>query len=141
MSGDNGQGPKLYSVKEAALFLDCSDRQVRQEIKEGKITYRLPPCGIRFMEEDLLERLRPLGGPGFSRKSRVKKAEKMESCDKRDGLTVCWRVSDQHLCPCGRGASFSTVIRVVFSNAELGVLISEKKAGYPDGTKTLQEEI
>ena len=103
-------------------------------MKEGKITYRLAPGGIRFTEEDLLERLRSTGGPGFSRKSRVKKAEKMESGDKREVPTVSWRFSDQHPWTCGQGASFSTVIRLISSNAELGVLISEKSADHPAGT-------
>ena len=56
-------GPDLYNVEEAARFLDCSERQVRQEIRERKITHRRTPGGIRFAKEDLLERLRPIGGP------------------------------------------------------------------------------
>lgn len=126
MSGDNGRGPELYTVKEAAVFLGCSSRQVRQEIKEGKITYRLAPGGIRFTKEDLLERLRPSGGPAFSRKSRVKKAEKLKSGNKRDDLTVSWTFSDQAPWPCGQGASFSTVILVISSIGELGVSISDE---------------
>ena len=63
-------GPDLYNVQEAAKFLSCSERQVRQEIHEGKITYRRPPGGIRFMTEDLLERLRPIGGPSASKASK-----------------------------------------------------------------------
>lgn len=56
--------PKLYTVKEAAKFLGCSERKLRSEIKAGTITYRRPPEGYRFAEEDLLDRLRPRGGPG-----------------------------------------------------------------------------
>lgn len=62
--------PDLYDVAGAAKFLDCSERQVRQEIRENKITYRRPPGGIRFTKEDLLERLRPLGGPSASKSSK-----------------------------------------------------------------------
>ena len=127
MSGDKGPGPKLYTVREAARYLGCSERQVRQEIKELKLTYRPGPGGIRFKEEDLLERLRPAGGPAFSRKSRVKKAEKLKSGEKRDELTVSWRFLDQDPWPCGQGASFSTVIRVISSIGELGVSISDEK--------------
>ncbi|WP_424314581.1 helix-turn-helix domain-containing protein [Haloferula sp.] len=58
-----GGGRKLYTVKEAAAYLDCSERQVREEIREQKITYRRAPGGIRFTEEDLIDRLRPSGGP------------------------------------------------------------------------------
>lgn len=66
-----GRGPKLYTVKEAADYLDCSERQVREEIRERKITYRRPPGGIRFTEQDLIDRLRPLGGPSVhSRQSK-----------------------------------------------------------------------
>lgn len=127
MSGDKGKWPKLFTVKEAALRLDCSQRQLRQEIKEGKITYRRSPGGIRFTEEDLLDRLRPSGGPGFSRKSRVTITGKAGSGDNRDELTVSWSFSDQDPWPSGQGASLSTVIRVISSNAEIGVLSVEKK--------------
>ena len=61
---DHHNGPKLYTVKEAAKFLGCSERKLRGEISAGTITYRRPPEGIRFAEDDLLERLRPKGGPG-----------------------------------------------------------------------------
>ena len=61
---DHRDGPKLYSVKEAAKFLGCSERKLRDEIKAGIITYRNPPQGLRFAEVDLLDRLRPKGGPG-----------------------------------------------------------------------------
>jgi hypothetical protein len=37
---------------------------LRDEIKAGIITYRDPPQGLRFAEVDLLDRLRPKGGPG-----------------------------------------------------------------------------
>ncbi len=55
--------PRLFTVAKAAEYLDCSERQVREEISEQKITYRRPPGGIRFTEADLLERLKPIGGP------------------------------------------------------------------------------
>lgn len=55
--------PRLFTVRQAAEYLGCSERQVREEISEGKITYRRPPGGIRFTEEDLLVRLAPVGGP------------------------------------------------------------------------------
>jgi hypothetical protein len=55
-------GPDLYNVEEAAIFLDCCERQLRQEMRENKITYRRGPGGIRFTREDLMERLRPIGG-------------------------------------------------------------------------------
>ena len=55
--------PRLFTVAKAAEYLDCSERQVREEISEQKITYRRPPGGIRFTEEDLIERLAPVGGP------------------------------------------------------------------------------
>lgn len=61
---DHRNGPKLYTVKEAANFLGCSERKLRGEISAGTITYRRPPEGIRFAEVDLLDRLRPKGGPG-----------------------------------------------------------------------------
>jgi len=57
-------GPRLYTVIEAAQYLGCSERKLRDEIKAGIITYRDPPQGLRFAEVDLLERLRPKGGPG-----------------------------------------------------------------------------
>jgi len=47
--------PDLYDVAGAAKFLDCSERQVRQEIRENKITYRRP---------------RPIGGPSASKSSK-----------------------------------------------------------------------
>lgn len=63
-------GPDLYNVEEAARFLDCCERQLRQEVRELKITHRRGPGGIRFTKEDLLERLRPIGGPSaLSRQS------------------------------------------------------------------------
>ena len=99
---------------------------MRQEIKELKITYRPAPGGIRFTEEDLLVRLRPSGGPAFSRKTRLKKEEKLKSGDKPDDLTVSWRFSDQDTWPCGQGASFSTVIGVISSAGEVGVSIIEE---------------
>ena len=71
-----GCGPKLYTVKKAAKFLDCCDRQLRQEITELKITHRRGPGGIRFTKEDLLERLRPIGGPSATSRS-SKKARKL----------------------------------------------------------------
>jgi len=64
-----GCGPELYTVKRAAKFLDCCERQLRQEMHENKITYRRPPGGVRFTKEDLIERLRPIGGPSASSKS------------------------------------------------------------------------
>ena len=57
-------GPRLYTVIEAAKYLGCSERALRDEIKAGTITYRHPPQGLRFAEVDLLDRLRPKGGPG-----------------------------------------------------------------------------
>lgn len=66
-----GFGPKLFTVKEAAEYLGCCERQLRKEIRERKITYRRPPGGIRFTEDDLLERLEPSGGPSaHSRQSK-----------------------------------------------------------------------
>ena len=51
------------------MYLDCSERQLREEIREQKITYRRGPGGIRFTEGDLLERLRPSGGPSTTFRS------------------------------------------------------------------------
>ena len=81
----SGHGPRLYTVKEAAAYLDCCQRQLRQEIREQKITYRLAPGGIRFTEQDLLERLRPRGGPSAS--SRSSKARKPSDSQSRDEVT------------------------------------------------------
>lgn len=125
MSGNNGQGPKLFTVKEAALYIGCSPRQIRQEMREGKITYRRTPGGIRFLEEDLLERLRPCGGPAFIRIPRSKKTEETEPIEKRDQLAASWKFSDQDSWPCGQGASFSTSIRVVCSQSDIGVTTLE----------------
>lgn len=125
MSANDDPEPKLYTVEETGIYLDCSGRQIREEIRERKITYRRPPGGIRFTKEDLLERLRPCGEPGFIRKSRVKKPEEKKPVKKRDDLTASWKFSDQNSWPCGQGASFSTFIRVVCNQPELGVSILE----------------
>ncbi len=55
--------PHLYTVEEAAEYLGCCDSKLRKEIAKGRITYRRPPGGIRFLEVDLIERLAPVGGP------------------------------------------------------------------------------
>lgn len=55
--------PRLYTVTQAAEYLGCCERQLRKEIAEQKITYRRAPGGIRFTENDLIERLQPSGGP------------------------------------------------------------------------------
>jgi excisionase family DNA binding protein len=66
--------PRLFTVRQAAEYLGCSERQVREEISEGKITYRRPPGGIRFTEEDLLVRLAPVGGPSAKKPRKNHKA-------------------------------------------------------------------
>jgi excisionase family DNA binding protein len=55
--------PRLYTVEEAAEYFGCCDSKIRKEIAAQKITYRRPPGGIRFLEVDLIERLKPVGGP------------------------------------------------------------------------------
>lgn len=61
------------------MYLDCCERQLREEIREQKITYRRAPGGIRFTEQDLLDRLRPLGGPSASSTSKARKPSDSKS--------------------------------------------------------------
>jgi hypothetical protein len=68
-------GPRrFYNVKQAAEFLGCCERKLREEIATQKITYRRGPGGIVFTLEDLLERLRPSGGPAAKKNKKNRKA-------------------------------------------------------------------
>jgi len=72
--------PRLYSVKQAAQYLGCCERKLRKKISDQTITYRRGPGGIAFTEADLIERLRPSGGPAAKKLRKNRKA----AADTRD---------------------------------------------------------
>ena len=104
-------------MAQAAEYLNCSDRQVREEISEGKITYRRPPGGIRFTEEDLIERLTPVGGPSAKKPRKNHKAVadihgRTRSKNEADVIGLAGK-------PFGMGSGSTVYFRFINDHAEI----------------------
>ena len=125
-------GPHLYTVVEAAEWLRCSERKLRKEIAEHKITYRAGPGGISFMECDLIERLRPTGGPGASSRSKKRGKGNPSEIVKGGPPTYPCVLDFRHSSTIGSDSSL--VVLVVLTPASPQTRIERDSANEPSKT-------